>query len=639
MIRRYYATKDNTITNAFEDNLSTRATGSNMGASDILEVFSIHGQASSSSGLSTELARTLIEFNITEISSSRETSDIPASGSVSFYLKMYNVPHSQTIPSNFTMSVQGVSGSWQEGYGIDMDSYEDLTRDSIGSNWINANESLAVASTTITIENGTAASGMTEKEHITIISTDGTTKRYVITDANQDGATATGTLLSDDANTDTGAGTAGSDEDGAVAVSIDLTGTPATQNTFLVQLKAAIEHENGHNGKITVSDVPGAAGGNQSITLTQASIGRGGNSTVTTDIDQITQAPSFVFTGGNGKWVSTGGDFYTDSSSSFTQTFSTGLEDLCVDVTPLVEQWIDTQGNILGSKENDGFVIKLTNALETSSKSFFTKKFFGRDSEFFFQRPVLEARWDSARRDDRGSFYASSSLAPGEDNLNTLFLYNRIRGRLRDIPAVGTDPIEVSLYDSAGGTQLGITFTGSHVATGIYSCDVTASTTATSIVDVWHSGGVEYFTGSLSVKTFNSNGYNPEDTYVLSMPSLRKEYRKNQNHRLNLYVREKNWSPNIHTLAVRSSIPSLIIPSSSYQLRRCIDDYIVVPYGTGSATDPAYTSLSYDVSGNYFDLDTTYLEAGYLYDIQYSFYDEENGWEEQPYRFKFRVVD
>lgn len=483
MIKRFFANKDNTITNSFEENLTTRGTGSNMGASDILETFSIYAQQASSSS---ELARILIEFPVTEISSSREAGTIPASGSVSFYLKMYNAPHSQTVPSNFSLSVQGISGSWEEGYGIDMDFYGDLTKNGIGSNWIQARQSASVD---------------------------------------------------------------------------------------------------------------------------------------------------------NGKWSSQGGDFYTDASSSFTQDFTTGLEDLCVDVTTLVEQWLNSTGNVLGSKDNNGFVIKFTNALETTSRSFFTKKFFGRDSEFFFQRPVLEARWDSARRDDRGSFYAYSPLAPAGDNENTLFLYNRIRGRLRNIPAVGTNDIEVSVYDSAGGSQLGHTFTGSHVSTGIYSCNVTASTSATSLVDVWHSASIEYFTGSISVKSFNSNGYNPEDTYVLSMPSLRKEYRKNQTHRLNLYVREKNWSPNIHTLAVRSSIPSLIIPSASFQLRRCIDDYVVIPYGTGSATEPAYTSLSHDVSGNYFNLDTSYLEEGYLYDIQYSFYDEENGWEEQPYRFKFRVVN
>ena len=63
MIRRYYATKDNTITNAFEENLTTRGTGSNMGASDILEVFSIYAQANSSS---IEKARVLIEFDISD---------------------------------------------------------------------------------------------------------------------------------------------------------------------------------------------------------------------------------------------------------------------------------------------------------------------------------------------------------------------------------------------------------------------------------------------------------------------------------------------------------------------------------------------------------------------------------------------
>jgi hypothetical protein len=176
----------------------------------------------------------------------------------------------------------------------------------------------------------------------------------------------------------------------------------------------------------------------------------------------------------------------------------------------------------------------------------------------------------------------------------------------------------------------------SKVSTGIYKADIALDTTASVVYDIWYSGSVAYHTGSVSVKSFNSFGYNPEDVYVLSMPSLRDEYRKDQTHRLNLYVREKNWSPNIYTQAVKTAIPSLIIPSASFQLRRAIDDYVVVSYGTGSNM---HTGLSYDVSGNYFDLDTTYLEAGYLYDIQYSFYDEENGWEEQPYRFKFRVVD
>jgi len=142
---------------------------------------------------------------------------------------------------------------------------------------------------TLTVTNGAAVSGMTEKKYITITSTGGVTKRYVITDADEDAATATGTVLSDSGNTDTGVGTAGADEDGGIAVSIDLTGTPTTQNAFLVQLKAAIEHENGHNGEITVSAVPGQANGNQSITLVQATVGSAGSTTITNEIQNLSK--------------------------------------------------------------------------------------------------------------------------------------------------------------------------------------------------------------------------------------------------------------------------------------------------------------------------------------------------------------
>ena len=36
-IKRYIANADNTISNAFEEDLSTRATGSNMGQADMLK--------------------------------------------------------------------------------------------------------------------------------------------------------------------------------------------------------------------------------------------------------------------------------------------------------------------------------------------------------------------------------------------------------------------------------------------------------------------------------------------------------------------------------------------------------------------------------------------------------------------------
>ena len=206
--KRYSASKDNTITNSFQENLTLRGTGSNMGQSDILEVFYIYGQQSATSQ---EKARILLEFPITNLSTDRTNGVIPDSGSVSFYLKMTNAKHSTTLPRDYKLSIHAITGAWQEGRGMDMDNYTDLTYDNTGSNWIR--------------------------------------------------------------------------KAGAIS------------------------------------------------------------------------------------WDTAGGDYFTDTSSSFDATFTVGDEDLEVDVTTLVEQWINSDGNVLGSKDNHGFLIKLS-----SSYNFITSK-------------------------------------------------------------------------------------------------------------------------------------------------------------------------------------------------------------------------------------------------------------------------
>ncbi len=131
MIKRYKANSDNTITNAFKSNLTSRGTGSNMGASDVLEIFSIYGQSSTSSS---EESKVLINFPISDITLDRNNGYIPQSGSVKFYLKMFNAIHSSTTPSEFTLIAQPVSSSWTEGFGLDMDEYKDLGV----SNWVSS---------------------------------------------------------------------------------------------------------------------------------------------------------------------------------------------------------------------------------------------------------------------------------------------------------------------------------------------------------------------------------------------------------------------------------------------------------------------------------------------------------------------
>tara|TARA_R100001594_G_C3956508_1_gene244285 strand:- start:396 stop:701 length:306 start_codon:yes stop_codon:yes gene_type:complete len=101
-------------------------------------------------------------------------------------------------------------------------------------------------------------------------------------------------------------------------------------------------------------------------------------------------------------------------------------------------------------------------------------------------------------------------------------------------------------------------------------------------------------------------------------------------------VRDRNWNPTVYVKAVANN-PTDIIESASYSIRRVIDNYNAVGYGTGSLYS---TYLSYDNDGNYFDLDMGLLEPGYMYEIKLSYYNDSIGdWQEQMQTFKFRVEE
>ena len=485
-IKRFFATKDNTITNAFKDGLTTRGTGSNMGAADILEVFSIYGQASTASN---ELSRTLVEFDTTAISDARLAGTIPASGSVDFYLRMYDAEHIGSTPRDFTLTIAAVSQSWTEGTGLDMENYTDLGV----SNWIKATTST--------------------------------------------------------------------------------------------------------------------------------------------------------------NWTEEGGDFLTGSGDSLmftSKAFSEGTEDLSVDVTTIVEEWI------IGTTGSYGFGVFLTSSQETATESYYTKKFFARDSEYFHRRPVLEARWNDVVADDSSNFYLSSSRAPAADNLNTIYMYNYVRGQLVNIPGIGTGAIRVSLYSGSTGptgnalnlpvggdvaSEGDTSAVGGYVSTGIYSASLAySSSSITSVYPVWHNGsGTEYFSGSaITVKSQEDASIYPIKDWVINITNLKTTYSTDEVARFRLYVRPKNWNPNLYTVA-QTQIETTPIDKAYYKLNRVVDNFEVISYGTGSGNE-AYTQLSYDASGNYFDLDMSMLQSGYNYQLTFLF-NLVGDYQEQRAKFKFRVSD
>jgi hypothetical protein len=224
--------------------------------------------------------------------------------------------------------------------------------------------------------------------------------------------------------------------------------------------------------------------------------------------------------------------------------------------------------------------------------------------------------------------------------LNTLYLYNYVRGQLKNIPAVGTGEIYVDLYETLGGTALtqciDTPATGGYYDTGIYTCSVCVDSTATLIRDVWHTGGIQYHTGSISPLSLTAQTTNQNSKYIISLTNHKKQYHKDEIANINVFVRPKDWSPNIYTVA-QSTVTNTIIEEMHYKIIRSVDGYIALDYSTGSIKN---TQLSYNDDGNYFNFDMSILEPGYEYKIKFASYEDyRETYREHPYEFKFRVVE
>lgn len=467
-IKRWVASKDNTITNSFKDNLVTRATGSNLGESDVVEIFSIYAQASDTS---LEKSRAILQFPIDSIVTARNEKDIPQSGSVNFILKLSNATHPFTLPEKYTLLVNALSRSWDEGYGLNY-------RDSGISNWISASSTEA--------------------------------------------------------------------------------------------------------------------------------------------------------------WTTEGGDFY--SSPQFSQYFDQGNEDLEIDITSLVEEWI------VGDKENNGIIIRLSSSQEDGDRSYYTKKFFARGSEFFFKRPWIEARFDNGIRDNRKNFYSLNPLVPAGQSSNKLYLVNKYKGQLYDIPTVGSGEIYLRLYDNITnplGTPITLSgsetvVTGGWSSTGIYTASVAVETSLQQVYDVWFdsSDNPLVYGSAITVKNAATESVFSYDNYVVNIKNLKQTYKTTENAKFNLFIRPSNWNPNSYT-SLTNNIENTVIENIFYKIYRVTDRLDVIPYGTGSTN---HTRLSYDSEGNFFEMDMSLLEPGYSYSIKFAVKDEDNFYENRE-TFKFRVEE
>jgi hypothetical protein len=86
-----------------------------------------------------------------------------------------------------------------------------------------------------------------------------------------------------------------------------------------------------------------------------------------------------------------GGTWWTFPELESSQSFSYESSDIYMDVTNIVKKWITGSGRF----ENDGFILKFSNQLESSTESLPSLKFFSVDSNTIYV-PKLFVVWDDS---------------------------------------------------------------------------------------------------------------------------------------------------------------------------------------------------------------------------------------------------
>lgn len=102
-----------------------------------------------------------------------------------------------------------------------------------------------------------------------------------------------------------------------------------------------------------------------------------------------------------------GGTWWDYDDLECTQSFSYQSSDVYMDVTSIVKKWITGSGRF----DNDGFILKFSDEIESSVEFLTGLKFFGTDSNTIYV-PRLNVVWDDSQ------FITGSLTQISEDNLN-----------------------------------------------------------------------------------------------------------------------------------------------------------------------------------------------------------------------------
>lgn len=299
-------------------------------------------------------------------------------------------------------------------------------------------------------------------------------------------------------------------------------------------------------------------------------------------------------------WGTPGGDFIPAPTS--VAHFDTGLEDLELDVTPLVTSWLN------GSVQNNGLAVMLTSSIEADSNhaDYYQKKFYSRQTDFADRAPYIEVRVNDHVRDDRVNMQWART--------GSLWLYNVVGGVYRDLPAQN---VYAAISDASG---VLVQLTASHVRVGVYSASFALSTGSYSgslFHDSWGSGSFSFMTGAFVLSSVGSSQGIIQQPLTARIRNLQDEYFPEDVPVLEVLFRRRPHSLPVFQTASLGVVP-YIVEQSYYAIENDSTRERVIPFGTGTE----HTRLSYGEGGNSFPLFMRNLHSGNVYRVLFLVFDQ-----------------
>jgi len=319
------------------------------------------------------------------------------------------------------------------------------------------------------------------------------------------------------------------------------------------------------------------------------------------------------------------------------QTFSTGEEDLSVDITTIIS------GVMKGLIPDHGFRISYSGSQETDKVTRFVKRFASTQTSDYSNRPRIEVLYNDTIQDHHRSFFFNLS--------GSLFLNNYHRGSYSNIVSgawarkiTGNNSLILRLR--TGSWSRGTFFekiitasqhkVGDNFIAGIYSASFAVSQFTSSnsgeirqksaleneiknagsatFTEIWESldGIVGYLTSSFVINSVNRTSFsNQSARLIVNITNMQPQYRNTDIVKFRVFA--ENIDRPVRYKKLPFVTPSEILTSLFYRVRDVDSGDVIIPF----ETENGGTLCSTDSNGMYFTCYMDSLFKGRLYTFDF----------------------